>query len=268
MPNDPPPAGAAQAKPALPLLYRRIEPLSATRHGAVRLRGPQDFSFARGAGIVPITLGEFSIVARQYPIVFLPTRPGAPPLAAAALGGSPRENLFVGADGQWLQGFYVPAYLRRYPFITGDTQEAERKAIYLDVESPRVSQDEGVALYENGELSQLGKAAVEFCRQYHGQVLATAAFNAAISAADILVPRSYPTEGDAKPRKNDPAMMTVDEAKLPSIDDATYLKWRAQNWIGMLYLHLFSISNFAALMQLRKRRATAAAAAVTPAGNA
>jgi len=262
-----PPAGAPSAQPTLPLLYRRIEPLNVARHGAVKMRGPNDYGFARGAGIIPITLGEFSIVARQYPIVFLPSRPGGPLLAAAALGTGPNDNLFVGADGQWLPGFYVPAYLRRYPFITGDTNEAERKAIYLDVESPRVSRDEGIALYENGELSKLGQAAVEFCRQYHGQVMATAAFNAAIAASDILIERSYPTDGAAKPRKNAPIMQSVDEKKLSGVADAAFLEWRGQGWIGMLYLHLFSLSNFAALMQLKKRRASAAAVA-TPVGNA
>jgi hypothetical protein len=269
MEANPPPAGAgaAPAQGSLPLLYRRIEPLNVARHGTIKLRNPTDFSLARGAGVIPVTLGEFAIVARQYPIVFLPTRPAAPPLAAAALGTGPTENLFVGPDGRWLPGFYVPAYLRRYPFITGDTENSERKAVYLDVESERVSRDEGAALYENGELSKLGQAAIEFCRQYHGQVLGTAPFNAAMAAANILVPRAYPDPGKQKQRKNAPGVLAIDEKKLAGVDDATFLDWRARGWIAMVYLHLFSLGNFAAIVQLKQRLASAVASA-TPVGRA
>jgi hypothetical protein len=269
MEPTPPPAdgGSKPAPGALPLLYRRIEPLSAARHGGLKLRGPNDYGFARSTGIIPITLGEFSIAARQYPIVFLPSRPGAPPLAAAALGTGPGENLFVGADGRWLQGFYVPAYLRRYPFITGDTEQADRKAVYLDVESARVSREEGDALYEDQELSKLGKAAIEFCRQYHGQVLATAAFNAAMAQAEILIRRPYPADARPKAQKQAAPVLTIDERKLAAVDDTTFLDWRAKGWLPMIYLHLFSLTHFAALAQLKKRLLAAAAEAM-PVGTA
>ncbi len=266
MAEDQPP-GKAPAQPALPLLYRRIEPLGPARHGTIRLRGPNDYAFARSAGIVPVTLGEFSIVARQYPIVFVPARPGAPPIAAAALGTDPQENLFVQADGRWLQGFYVPAYLRRYPFITGDTDQADRKAVFLDVESPRVSQEEGEPLYQDGQLTGLGRAAVEFCRQYHGQVLATADFNAAMAAAGILVRRPYPVEPALRASRKPASILAADEKKLAAVDDATFLQWRAKGWLPMLYLHLFSLSHFAAIAQLKKRL-LAATAGTPPAGTA
>lgn len=268
--DEKPPAPTGAAAPArgkLPLLYRRIEPLNAQRHADVKLRNPTDFALARGVGAIPVTLGEFAIVARQYPIIFLATRTDAPPLAAAALGTNPNENLFVGADGRWLPGFYVPAYLRRLPFITGDTADSVRKAVYLDVESERVSREEGAALYENGELSKLGRTAIEFCRQYHGQVLGTAPFNGALAAAAVLTRRFYPDVGGAKPQRSSPTFLVVDEQKLAAVPDATFLDWRAKGWLGMVYLHLFSLAHFASFEKLKQRRAAEAATA-TPMGTA
>ncbi|MCC7047663.1 MAG: SapC family protein [Alphaproteobacteria bacterium] len=267
--DEKPPAPGAPTPPKapLPLLYRRIEPLNAQRHADVKLRNPADFALARGVGAIPVTLGEFAIVARQYPIVFLPTRTDAPPLAAAALGADPNENLFVGPDGRWMPGFYVPAYLRRLPFITGDTADRARKAVYLDVESERVSREEGAALYENGALSKLGRTAIEFCRQYHGQVLGTAPFNGALAAANILVRRFYPEPGGMKPRRGAPTFLAIDEQKLAGVPDATFLEWRAKGWLPMVYLHLFSLAHFASFEKLKQRRAAEAATA-TPMGTA
>jgi hypothetical protein len=49
---------------------------------------------------------------RSYPIVFAGN--GNLPVAVQGLE---RVNLFVGRDGQWADRHYLPAYLRRYPFV-------------------------------------------------------------------------------------------------------------------------------------------------------
>ena len=250
-PPDMPPA-----KPQLPLLYRRIEPMSLRQHGDLRLREIDNYSLARQVGLIPITLGEFPVIAKQYPIVFLRPAKGQPPMAVAALGTNPRENLFVGPDGRWLAGFYVPAYLRRYPFITGDTPDQARKAVYVDVESDRVSRDEGTPLYENGELSKAGKAAVEFCGQYHGMAEQTMPFAAALGEAGIFKAQDYPgvAATDARAPR---IMIAVDERRLKAVPDATFLEWRAKDWLPAIYLHLSSLGHFTSLANLAKRIAAA-----------
>jgi len=51
---------------------------------------------------------------RHYPIVFTGT---GKPYPAAVLGLRVDQNLFIGPDGRWVEGIYVPAYVRRYPFV-------------------------------------------------------------------------------------------------------------------------------------------------------
>lgn len=246
-------------KPAapLPLLYRRIEPMSLAQHRDLRLQDIEDFSLARQTGIIPITLAEFPIAAKQYPIVFLRPPKGQPPMAAVALGTNPRENLFVGIDGRWLAGFYIPAYLRRYPFITGDTQDKARKAVFVDVESPRISREDGLPIYENEALSKIGKAAVDFCGQYHAQVEQSLPFSRALGDANIFMPQDYPVDTVPGPKREPRLMMAIDERRLKAVSDTLFLEWRAKNWLPAIYLHLFSLSHFGALANLAKRRAAA-----------
>ncbi len=42
---------------------------------------------------------------------------------------------------------YVPAHVRRYPFILGNTDEPETFAIMLDREAPHFASHEGELLY-------------------------------------------------------------------------------------------------------------------------
>ncbi len=245
-----------QAAP-LPLLYRRVEPMSLAQHGGLKLVDIEDFSLARDVGLVPVTLGEFPVVAKQYPIVFLRPPKGQPPIPVAALGTHPRENLFVGPDGRWLSGFYVPAYLRRYPFITGDTADKTRKAVFVDVESPRISRDNGLPIYENDGLSKIGKAAVDFCGQYHAQAEQTTPFARALGDANIFMPQDYPVATLPNQPREGRLMMAIDERRLKAVSDTTFLDWRGKNWLPSIYLHLFSLGHFAALANLAKRRALA-----------
>jgi len=259
-------AGEPTDKPAapLPLLYRRIEPMSLAQHRDLKLHDIEDFSLARQTGIVPITLAEFPIAAKQYPIVFLRPPKGQPPMAAVALGTNPRENLFIGADGRWFPGFYIPAYLRRYPFITGDTADKTRKAVFVDIESPRISREDGLSIYEDEGLSKIGKAAVDFCGQYHAQVEQSIPFGRALGDANIFMPHDYP-DAAAGPQREARLMMAIDERRLKAVSDTLFLEWRAKNWLPAIYLHLFSLTHFGALATLAKRRAAAGPAVV---GNA
>ena len=251
------PTATTPAAAPLPLLYRRIEPMSLAQHRDLKLFDVEDFSLARDVGLVPITLGEFAVAARQYPIVFLRPPKGQPPMPVAALGTHPRENLFVGADGRWLAGFYIPAYLRRYPFITGDTADKTRKAVFVDVDSPRISREDGAPIYDKEGLSTIGKAAVDFCGQYHAQAEQTTPFARALGDAGIFMAHDYP--GPAMPARPREArlMMAIDERRLSTVADALFLEWRAKSWLPAIYMHLFSLGHFTALATLARRRAAA-----------
>jgi hypothetical protein len=256
--SAPTPAATTPAgTPALPLLYIRPEPLDPARHGALRLRDRADLSLFRKTGIAPITLSEFPAVARHYPIVFLTGPAGQPPSIAAVLGSDPNENLFVGDDGRWAAETYVPAYFRRYPFITGMANADDRIAVFIDAGSERLGTDKGEPLFEKGEPTGLTKDALEFCRRFHRDAALTTPFVQALVESGVLVERTVQARDQNAPRLAWRGFMAVDERKLAELPDATFLAWRKPGWLGAIYLHLFSIGHFAGIAR-RKLGAAAA----------
>src|SRR5690606_10325046 len=105
---------------------------------------------------------EMADIAREYPVIF---PDNGSELPAALLGLEPGQNAYVGADGRW-RGSYIPATIRRYPFIFGDTGEKEgdkqRYVVMFDPDAPHFKDPNGHAVFgDNGQLSDHMKRRME-----------------------------------------------------------------------------------------------------------
>src|SRR5258708_4189757 len=110
-----PTPGSDGAAPApLPQFYRAPTLLDPATHGRLRLAPVRGLGFARETNSIALGADEFYPAQAHYPIVFTTSEP-ITPLAIVGIG-DPR-NLFVAEDGVWQDGCYVPAYVRRYPFV-------------------------------------------------------------------------------------------------------------------------------------------------------
>ena len=105
-----------------PLFYRSVVPLHRETHRGLGLAAVPSFAFAAASHLIPAVVDEFSAACAELPILFAPDVEGASP--AFLTGLTPGCNAFVRADGSWAAS-YVPAYLRRYPFILGEVPNAE-----------------------------------------------------------------------------------------------------------------------------------------------
>ncbi|MGD8350448.1 MAG: SapC family protein, partial [Gammaproteobacteria bacterium] len=95
------------------LFYKEAIPVSKEQHAAYSIDTTQDYRFASAVNSVPLTAAEFPFAARDFVIVFAGPEI---PMPAAILGVQQDKNLFVAEDGHW-QGRYIPAFVRRYPFV-------------------------------------------------------------------------------------------------------------------------------------------------------
>ena len=122
----------ATAKPAEnmnitpPFAYGDIVPLNKNHRVLVPQRGKITPAF-RNLNALPISMVEFPLVARDYPIVFVTADSGKSYAVFAVLGLETQSNLFLMSDNTWDRRSYLPAYVRRYPFcmatITVDGKE-------------------------------------------------------------------------------------------------------------------------------------------------
>src|SRR4029453_11145526 len=113
------PTPTVQDRRQLPLFFRRPELLEAGKHGDLQLADQWDYSFAADTLAIPLTVAEFREAAVNFPIVF---GGGDNPMPVALTSLQPERNLFV-SDGRWQPGTYVPAYVRRYPFLAVKVRE-------------------------------------------------------------------------------------------------------------------------------------------------
>jgi len=107
---------ASQAPNMLPLLYNGLEPLNRNVHGKYKVRAAESVASIASVHAIPVTVDEFALAQRFYPIVF---SSGENPVPLALMGLHEGTNTFFDKDGKLLEtsGIYIPAYLRRYPFM-------------------------------------------------------------------------------------------------------------------------------------------------------
>lgn len=228
-----------------PLFYDKTFVLNANTHGALRLRSEVGFAFARHAVAVPLTLEEFPLAARSFPICFA-SRTGQP---LAILGVKEGQNLFVDAAGAWKAGAYVPAYLRRYPFILVEA-EADQVLLAMQDDAEVLDPAGGTALFEDGRPTAQALAAFEFCRSYLTGVRRTEAWIKALQDQDLLVER----KADFQPNVGEPSTVRgfsiVDPDRLRALDGAVLGDWNRQDWLAPLFAHISSMALWPELFEL------------------
>src|SRR6516165_8505789 len=239
-------AGDGQ-RAALPIFYSRPRPLDATGDRGLSLQSVTNFGFARATNSVLLGAAEYSRAMRNYPIVFTS---GEPRVAVAVLGLDGNENLFVGEDGKWREGDYIPAYVRRYPFIFLEQPGKAELTLCIDEGSGLLTQTEDHLLFESGEPSQLLRNALEFCREFHQQTVASAAFVAELARHDLLVPNEARAVLDSGKEMNLRNFVVVDEAKFNALPDEVFLEWRRRGWLFLVYCQLLSMASWAHLVEL------------------
>jgi len=128
------------------LFYSRPEPLSAEVHAKLGLRRVErPFEFAASSHVVPLTVTEFPQAALSCPIVFAGER--YQPLAVMGVNAS--QNVYIGEDGQFQQGVYIPAYVRRYPFVLAADDAREKMVVCIDRDAPMLGDLPDVAFFDS-----------------------------------------------------------------------------------------------------------------------
>lgn len=226
------------ASPALPLFYARPRILDRALDARKKIKRLGDFSFAAKANAIPVVTDEFFVAAAFYPIVFLQ----APqPVPAAVVGVTPGRNLFVSPNGQWQYSAYVPAYVRRYPFILVDDPASKQLLLCVDEASSLFGDSGDHPLFDGDKPSEVTDNAMQFCAVLRQQGEHTDGFVKALQEHELLIPQEVnvqsPTSGE-KHTVN--GFMNISEEKLRELPDKVYLDWRTKGWIGAIHAHIVS----------------------------
>jgi hypothetical protein len=176
---------ASQA-PQLPLFYNTLEPLSSSVHANFKTRASDSAPFLANVHAVPITVDEFVAAQRFYPIVF---SVGDQPVPLALMGLNEGVNVFLDEAGKLIGETYIPAYVRRYPFMLARLrQDADELSLCFDSTSGLVGEfEEGQPLFDNGQTSEATNAILKFCEEFELSAQRTNAFMKELAEMDLLI---------------------------------------------------------------------------------
>jgi hypothetical protein len=237
----------------MPLFYTNPVALDKRNHAELSLANDLTFSFAAKVNAVPITMIELPDAMQFYPIAFSAAAPATP---LAILGLRDSENLFVNEKGEWLENTYIPAYIRRYPFIFARNDAGDRLTLCIDDAKGVMKKGDTNRLFdEKGDATQLTNNALEFCRSYQAAAEQTDLFSKALEESGILIDRHAEIRLQDGTNTTLAGFRQVDEKKYYELPKATIQQWHENRWTRFVYAHLFSTGNWQRLFALTEARA-------------
>ncbi len=249
------------------LFYGKPEPLSVEAHGTLGV-DPVDkpYGFVAQTNLVPLTVTEFAPAALSYPVIFIGD--ARMPVAVMALRGG--ENLFVSDAGEFRAESYIPAYVRRYPFVFANDDAQKRLILCVDRDAPFIREGGATPMFVDGKPSSYVEQAMEFCNNFELERQRTDAFVKLLTELDLLdtreamfTPRN--PDGTAGAPQKIAEYFAVSEDKLKALPAEKLAELRDNGALGQIYAHLVSLLGWDRLIALAFQKAAAAQSA---AGNA
>ncbi len=230
------------------LIYKTAVPVSRGRHDEWSVEVDATYQFSREVNSVPLMAVEFPQAAAEYAIVFAGTDDEV--LPAVILGVRSNENLFLDPGNQWAAK-YVPAFVRRYPFVFSRT--GDRFMLCVDEEFPGFNQDgRGQRLFEEGKPSPYVDNVLKFLQEYQAQFLRTQRFCARIKELGLLEPMQAQVTVETGERLSLSGFMAVNREKMKALPGDKLAELAKTDELELLYLHLQSMRNFERLRDRMK----------------
>jgi len=239
------------------LFYSKPEPLSADVHGKLGVNPVEKpYAFVAQTHVVPLTVTEFAPAALSYPVIFL----GDTKQPLAVMGLRAGENLYVSAEGDFKPEAYIPAYVRRYPFVFANDQPAERMILCIDRAASFLSEGGQAPLFVDGQPSAYVNQAMEFCTNFEQERQRTDSFVQLLKDLDLFVVREAVfTPRDANGVAGEPQKLAeyfaVSEDKLKTLSAEKLAELRDNGALGQIYAHLTSLLGWDRLIALAFQRA-------------
>ena len=234
---------ASAPQPSLPLFYNDLMPLNSRDHAKWRAQALDSIDWLKNQHAVPLTVEDFIQGQRNYPIIF---SAGDQPVPLALMGLNEGVNTFIDDEGKPIGDFYLPAYVRRYPFMLARlTPDAQELSLCFDPTCKAIGDfKKGEPLFtEDGQPAEPVQAALAFCEQFEQSGARTQQFMEEIAKHDLLMDGEIAITQQDKP--DTPyiyrGFRMVDEEKLRALDAEVVKEWTNNGILAILFAHLFSM---------------------------
>jgi hypothetical protein len=234
------------------IYYDKPVLLDRAKHRGWHVKASHSFGFARKANSIYLAGVEFNEAMKEYAIVFTRAANGKI-VPVVMLGLRTHENLHVDDEGRWA-GNYIPAFVRRYPFVLAQLG-GEQLGVCVDEAYSGFNRKEGEPLFDaQGRNTPFLASALEFLEGYQREFARTelvcqrleqaGLFREMNAKADLVDGRSFTVNG----------LLVVDEPKLMTLPDAVALSLFRSGELHLVSMHLASLSNMRKLVDKMAQR--------------
>ena len=228
------------------LIYDQLHAVDRQRHLNWSIKAGDDCSFAREVNSVPLLAAEFAKAAENYPIIFAGTKENV--LPCVVLGLQQNQNLFITETGKW-EADYLPAFIRRYPFVFSESPENSTFVLCIDEEFSGCNEEgRGERLFDSeGKETSYLSGVISFLKDYQLSHQVTTQFCSRLIDLNLLeeVRATYTGPGAQ------PGVLTgfyaVKREKLKELADEKLAEMVKSDELELIYYHLLSLNNFKAL---------------------
>jgi hypothetical protein len=223
-------------------MYGNIVVLNSINHRTLKVRSGTGYDFAKEMNSCILLGQEFLEAAKFYPVVFSVSGEAITPVAILGT----RNNSFVGPGGQWEAETYIPAFVRRYPYILaeGFSQDGSL-TVCIDADYAGFDNEEGDRVFsDEGENTPVLDGVLEFLKLYLAQYEATKSFIDHIRKLNIF--KSVDANmtlagGETFTYRN---FLMIDEETMYRLSDDEIVKLVRSGYMPWIYAHLYSVTNF------------------------
>lgn len=257
-------ASAPQAS-ELPLLYKDLVPLNTTDHAKWKSNPQSESDFLVGQHAIPLTAEELVLASRHYPIIFSNSDT---PVPLALMGMNEGVNAFLDDKGKFSTSVYVPAYIRRYPFLLAKLRpDTDELSLCFDPTSNFLTaKGKGEPLFDGDQPSELTKGILQFCEEFEQAGARTQAFVEDLKKLDLLMDGEVAIQQDGQEQ---PfiyrGFKMVDENKLREMRGDELRKMSQNGMLPLIYAHLFSLQLIREVFALQAQQGKIPEAPVAPA---
>jgi SapC len=225
------------------LIYETAVPVSAARHGKHSVEVGGNYAFSAGINAVPLMAVEILRAATEYAVVF--TALGDDVMPAVVLGVKGEQNLYLGPDGHW-KAKYIPAFIRRYPFVFSASEDNQTLTLCVDEAYPGLNTTgRGERLFgDDGKPSPYTDRVLEFLKEYQAHFVRTQTFGKHLKESGLLEPMQAKVTTPAGATLSLTGFMAVNRAKLRELSSEKLAALAKTDELELLYLHLYSMRNF------------------------
>lgn len=241
----------------LPPLYNDLVVLSREEHANYKIRQSTKAPFMSHFHAVPLTVEEFPLVQRFMPIVFTQGKDAVP---LGLMGLNEGVNVFFDEEGTLLvENMYIPAYIRRYPYMLVPLQQnSSELSLCFDPSSDSIGAfEDGQPLFENGEPTELTQNILAFNEQFEQSAHNTGSFISELNDLGLLRDEEMSIDLPGIPQPfTYRGFQIIDEDKLKELRGDQLRKMAQNGMLPLIYCHLYSMTLMRELFdrQLRQNK--------------